>query len=110
MVTNGDRLSSPRQCTGVKLSLQGTPIEVDFLLLSLKECDVVLGVQWLGTLGPILWDFERIQMQFSTVARRKLQLQGSTSSELQALEGDTVSRMLRQVRVGNYFTALLNPT
>ena len=48
VVSNGERLSSPRRCNEVKLSLQGIPIKVDFFLLPLEGCDVVLGVQWLG--------------------------------------------------------------
>ena len=95
VVSNGERLSSPRRCNEVKLSLQGIPIKVDFFLLPLEGCVVVLGVQWLGILHPILWDFGRMQMQF-TIARRKVLLQGSTSSELRALESDTISRTLRQ--------------
>ena len=31
----------------------------------LGGCDVVLGAQWFRTLGPILWDFVEIWMQFS---------------------------------------------
>ncbi|OMO87062.1 hypothetical protein COLO4_20814 [Corchorus olitorius] len=27
-------------------------------------CDIVLGIQWLVTLGPIVWDFEALNMQF----------------------------------------------
>ncbi|RVW68343.1 Retrovirus-related Pol polyprotein from transposon 17.6 [Vitis vinifera] len=42
VVSNGERLSSPRRCN-----------------------------EWLGILHPILWDFGRMQMQF-TIARRKL--------------------------------------
>ena len=68
VVANEERLSSPGRCNGVKLSLQGIPIEVDFFLLPSEGCDVILGVQQLGTLGPILWDFGRMQMQF-TIAR-----------------------------------------
>ena len=33
--------------------------------LPLGRCDVVLGAQWLRTLGPILWDFAELWMQFS---------------------------------------------
>ena len=32
--------------------------------LPLGGCDVVLGSQWLPTLGPILWDFAKLWMQF----------------------------------------------
>ena len=33
--------------------------------LTLGRYDVVLGTQWLRTLGPILWDFVELWMQFS---------------------------------------------
>ena len=33
--------------------------------MPLGGCDVILGTQWLRTLGPILWDFAQLWMQFS---------------------------------------------
>lgn len=27
-------------------------------------CNAVLGVQWLRTLGPVLWDFDKLYMKF----------------------------------------------
>ena len=36
----------------------------NFFVLPLRICDVVLGVQWLITLGPILWDFQHLTMKF----------------------------------------------
>lgn len=54
LVANGERLLSLGCCNGVQLMLQGTPIEVDFFLLLLEGCNAILGVQWLGTLDPIL--------------------------------------------------------
>lgn len=95
VVANGERLSSPGRCKGVRLTLQDVPIEVDFFLLPLEGCDDVLGVQWLCILGPILWDFGRMQMQFA-INGRQVMLQGSTTVGLQAFEGDTILRTLRQ--------------
>ena len=35
------------------------------MFLSLGDCDVVLGTQWLCTLGPIKWNFKKLAMEFS---------------------------------------------
>lgn len=37
---------------------------VDCYALQLEGFDVVLGVQWLRTLGPIVWDFDHLTMSF----------------------------------------------
>jgi hypothetical protein len=35
---------------------------VDLFVIPLEGFNMVLGVQWLRTLGPILWDFNRARM------------------------------------------------
>jgi hypothetical protein len=44
--------------------LQGHTFVVDLYILPLAGCDMVLGIQWLRNLGPILWDFLTLTMQF----------------------------------------------
>lgn len=44
------------------MMIQGIQVTVDFHLLSLVGCDVVVGAQWLGTLGPIVWFFSELTM------------------------------------------------
>ncbi|KAH9686686.1 hypothetical protein KPL70_014455 [Citrus sinensis] len=95
IVANGEKLTSPSHCKGVQLQLQGTKIKAYFYLLSLEGCDAVLGAQWLCTLGPNLWDFDKMEMQF-TKDRHRVILRGSTISEFKALEGDTIQKTLRQ--------------
>lgn len=66
--------------------VQATPLvvqrihefHVDVFTLHLGGCDAVLGVQWLLKLGPILWDFEHLTMQFSYDTRWGLSLPYST--------------------------------
>lgn len=43
---------------------QGYQCTTDFLVLSVKGFDLVLGVQWLSALGPIVWDFSNLTMKF----------------------------------------------
>ena len=37
---------------------------MDFNILHLGGCEVVLGTQWLSTLGVISWDFRLLTMRF----------------------------------------------
>ncbi|KAA8523272.1 hypothetical protein F0562_009695 [Nyssa sinensis] len=74
-VASGEKLCSRGKCLGVDLLMQGILVAVDFYLLSLKGYEVVLGAQWLQTLGPIIWDFSKLQMTF-TLNGKQRRLQG----------------------------------
>ena len=45
------------------------------MVIPLIGCDLVLGVQWLRTLGPIVWDFIKLSMQF-TIQEQQFTLYG----------------------------------
>jgi hypothetical protein len=57
MVANGDKLTSAGLCRSIPLSIDGCHFCVDCFALPLGGFDLVLGVDWLRTLGAILWDF-----------------------------------------------------
>ena len=44
--------------------MKGTIFRVDFYILPLDGCNIVLGIQWLRLLWPILWDFDHLTMEF----------------------------------------------
>jgi hypothetical protein len=48
----------------VAFSIGGESFSGDFFSLALAGYDVVLGTQWLASLGPILWDFGARTMSF----------------------------------------------
>lgn len=75
VVANGEKLRSTGRCDNVKWSVQGIQLTADFHLLPLKGFDIILGIHWLQTLGPILWDFEKLQMSFN-YSGQKLLLHG----------------------------------
>ena len=61
---NGQYLVCDKKCVGVELVLQGTSFEVDLFVLPIWGLDVVLGMQWLQTLGPCLHDHNELTMEF----------------------------------------------
>ncbi|XP_042988692.1 uncharacterized protein LOC122316222 [Carya illinoinensis] len=80
-VANGTKIVTQGRCEET-IRVQGTKFLVPFHVLTLGGCDIVLGVQWLRTLGSIQWDFNNMSMQFE-VAGKKLLLQGLLSEKVQ---------------------------
>ena len=76
MVANGNKIRSPGQCLDVPVTMGNQLIHIDFYILNLTGIDAVLGVNWLQTLGPILWDFAAKTMVFKQNGR-VMELQGT---------------------------------
>ena len=60
---------------------------------------MVLGIQWLKSLGPILWDFSALQMEFQKEGRRVL-VQGIGVQKSEVDCSPTFLQELRRVEEG----------
>ncbi|XP_026399151.1 uncharacterized protein LOC113295004 [Papaver somniferum] len=56
-------------------------------------CDAVLGIQWMRTLGEIIWDFEKLTMQFS-MNDTAVTLTGNQSSTVMIMNVSPMQRLL----------------
>jgi hypothetical protein len=65
LVGNGELLPCTTMCSQVTLSLGLHKFVLDLFVLPLSGAELVLGVQWLKTLGPIVTDYEKLTMSFS---------------------------------------------
>ena len=65
MISNGGTLPCKGKCRNVHISIGYYKLRSNMFSFPLGGFDVVLGAQWLRTLGPILWDFVELWMQFS---------------------------------------------
>jgi hypothetical protein len=63
-VANGDHVSSSGCCNNLKIFIAGDEFIINCYGLALGSYDMVLGVQWLESLGPILWDFKNNTISF----------------------------------------------
>ena len=93
-VANGSSLACVSACKELSWSLQGTKFITDVLLLPLGNCDMVLGVQWLETLGEIKWDFKQLRMEFSVQGKRHVLRGNSSTAELKTISGKELSKLL----------------
>jgi hypothetical protein len=69
------------------------------MFLTSGGCDIVLGVQWLNTLRPILWDFAKLRMEFNLLDSRHV-LQGITPTEVSLMNGEQFGRAMNQDKRG----------
>ncbi|VFQ63645.1 unnamed protein product [Cuscuta campestris] len=63
-VGNGDSLRCSYSCPRTPLSLQGHLFEIDLYMLEVHGPDIVLGFQWLQTLGKVAHDYAKLTMEF----------------------------------------------
>jgi len=64
-VVDGRKLNVDGQVKKSTWKLQSTTFQSDILLIPLQGVDMVLGVQWLETLGCISWEFKKLEMRFT---------------------------------------------
>lgn len=80
-------------CPDLRVQLTGSEICSDFFLIELNNVDVVMGITWLQTLGPITWNFQTPTMSFA-MGEKKYTLQGLSTSELHLSSPKQLSRLL----------------
>ncbi|XP_068649023.1 uncharacterized protein [Aristolochia californica] len=75
-VTNGKKVPSYGINKAVNFSIGSTLFHAELFVIPLAGFDMVLGIKWLKTLGPILWDFYALTMSF-VLRGSQVILQGS---------------------------------
>jgi hypothetical protein len=61
-VANGDRVATAGICRKTRIYIDSKEFVIDLFIIPVDGYDMVLGVHWLRTLGPILWDFAHNHM------------------------------------------------
>ncbi|KAF7815055.1 Retrotransposable element Tf2 [Senna tora] len=66
MVTVGDghTVKSEGKCKQLRVELQGTVLEQDFYLFDLGEVDLILGMEWLESLGEVRVNWKQLTMKY----------------------------------------------
>ncbi|PNX96205.1 Ty3/gypsy retrotransposon protein, partial [Trifolium pratense] len=64
MVGNGSHLNCSGFCPNVPINIQNNLFHIPFYLLPIEGADVVLGMEWLRTLGPLTADFSIPKLSF----------------------------------------------
>jgi hypothetical protein len=64
MIANGGSMKCGGRCENVHLQIDDYHLKSHMFSIDIGGCDIMLGADWLRTLGPILMDFKDLTMQF----------------------------------------------
>lgn len=87
IVANGEMLLTQGISREVTIHYQGEKIIADLRHLPLTGCQVVLGANWLSTLGDIIWNFQELTMKFVDKGREH-QFKGLQTDKVNLQEPD----------------------
>ncbi|GKB30271.1 glycoside hydrolase, catalytic domain-containing protein [Tanacetum coccineum] len=85
-VGNGYNVATNSECRQFKWKLQGLIFCSDVMLLPLVGCKMILGIQWLATLGDIKCNFKELRMEF-VYQKQTMVLRGKLKSNSEWMFG-----------------------
>ncbi|XP_074297855.1 uncharacterized protein LOC141628647 [Silene latifolia] len=111
-VANGEKFMTSKVCKGFKWLLHGIEFTTDVMVVPLGGCEMVLGVQWLSSLGPVVWDFDQLKIEFMYQGKRVV-LRGITKGSLKWISGRQMVAELSkggEYDKGQFFAIQVQPT
>jgi hypothetical protein len=99
MIANGGSMKCGGHCENVCLQIGDYHLKSHMFAIDMGDCDIVLGADWLRTLGPILMDFKDLTMQFDQEGHQ-YKFQGITSSSPEIISSHCMEMLLKKGHSG----------
>ncbi|KAD6119714.1 hypothetical protein E3N88_10985 [Mikania micrantha] len=101
LVGSGERLPCSGIAKQVELNIQKSTVIVDLYVLPLQGWDLVLGVSWLSTLGPVITNYAAATFEF-VLNGTKILWQGDTTSTIQPIQFNGLRRLAQTDAITYY--------
>ena len=94
-VVDGNTLAISSMVKKFNWQLRQSTFNSNVMLLPLGGYDLVLGIEWLVTLGNIIFNFVRLVMEFSLKGKRHV-LRGLSSGGLKTVKKQQISKVIEE--------------
>jgi hypothetical protein len=95
MIANGGSMKCGGRCENVRLQIGDYHLKSHMFSIDMGGCNIVLGAEWLRTLGPILMDFQNLTMQFDQ-GSHKHKFQGITADSPEIISSHHMEKLLKK--------------
>jgi hypothetical protein len=99
MIANGGFMKCGGRCENVCLQISDYHQKSHMFAIDMGGCDIVLGVDWLRTLGPILMDFKALTMQFDQEGHQ-YKFQGIIVGSPEVISSHRMEKLLKKDHSG----------
>jgi hypothetical protein len=99
IITNGRSMKCGGHCENVHLQIGEYHLKSHMFAIDMGGCDIVLGADWLRTLGPILMDFKKLTMQFDQEGQQ-YNFQGIPTSSPEIISSHRMEKLLKKGHLG----------
>ena len=95
MIANGGKINCSGKCHNIKLSMGEYVFTSPMLSIPMGGADVVLRVQWLQSLGTIVFNFQELFMRFSTEGK-EVELRGISGKPGKVISSNGMKNLLKE--------------
>jgi hypothetical protein len=95
MIVNGGSMKCGGHCENVCLQIGDYHLKSHMFSIDMGGCDIVLGTEWIRTLGPILMDFKELTMQFDQEGQQ-YKFQGITVGSPEIISSHRMEKLLKK--------------
>jgi hypothetical protein len=99
MIANGGSMKCGGICENVCLQIGQYHMKYHMFAIDMGGCDIVLGAEWIRTLGPILMDFKELTMQFHQEGQQ-YKFQDITIGSSEIISSHRMEKMLKKGHFG----------
>jgi hypothetical protein len=98
-ISNGGSMKCGGCYENMRLQISDYHLKSHMFAIDMGGCDIVLGVEWIRTLGPILMDFKELTMKFDQEGHQ-YKFQGITTSSLEINSSRRMENLLKKGHSG----------
>jgi hypothetical protein len=95
MIANGGSMKCGGCCENLRLQVSDYHLKSHMFAIDMGDCDIVLGADWLRTLGPIIMDFHNLTMQFDQ-GGHQYKFQGITFFSPEVISSHRMEKLLKK--------------
>ena len=95
MISYGGTINLPRKCHGIKLNMGEYFLDSPMITIQMGGVDLVLGVQWLQSLGTSTLNFQDFFMRFSSDGK-EIELRGIQWKPSKVISSNRMENLLKK--------------